>query len=412
MKYIYFIAIFAISFLSGEEFALKNGLKVAFEKNLGDDEISILMIAKGGYGQVPVQDQVAARVASEVVWEAGFGDMNSDQTSNYLYVNSADLVIDTYPFYRKVEATAYMENLENVFGIIKNIFTKPRLNDLDGALTSLLKGYDPSVSDVEETFEDRIKSINTRDFPPFRPLTKAEVEKVDLKKVEDFYKMAFSNPSEFVIVIVGDFDEASTKDILEKTIGSIPAKPSAFKPLAKWPLFPEGITRKTINKISRGEPSSRITFPLNFTFNEENLYQLEYVSEVIEAHMRDKLKNLITVIDVGYELPFYPYSNAVWLSIQLQDKNDELCKAVLEQLKGMLKKGPDEQDLRRAFEQMEHSNDYWKHDNAYLASRDSNSLLWGWPIKDRKTTPLSASVVKNNLNSWINLENYSKIYSK
>lgn len=412
MKYIFFIAIFSMSVLSGVEFKLKNGLQVAFEKNYGDDEISILMVAKGGYGQVPVQDQVAARVASEVVWEAGFGDMNSDQISNYLYENSADLVIDSYPFYRKIEAIAYEESLENVFEVIKNIFSKPRLGELSGALASLLKGYDPAVSNVEETFEDRIKLINTRDFPPFRPLTKTDLANVDLKKVEDFYKKAFSNPSEFVLVIVGDFDENKTKEILEKTVGSIAAKPSAFKPLAKWPAFPEGITKKTISKVSRGESSSRITFPLNFIFNEENLYQLEYISEVIEAHMRDKLKDSITVIDVGYELPFYPYYNAVWLSIQLQDKNDLLCKKVIEELRNMLKNGPDEQDLRRAYDQMTQSNEYWKLDNAYLASRDSNSLMWGWPIKERKTTPLSASLVKNNLNSWINLENYSKIYAK
>lgn len=412
MKHVFFIAIFSMSVLSGVEFKLKNGLQVAFEKNYGDDEISILMMAKGGYGQVPVQDQVAARVASEVVWEAGFGDMNSDQISNYLYENSADLIIDSYPFYRKIEAIAYEESLENVFGVIKNIFNKPRLSELNGALASLLKGYDPAASNVEETFEDRIKLINTRDFPPFRPLTKSDLANVDLKKVEDFYKKAFSNPSEFVLVIVGDFDENKTKEILEKTVGSIAAKPSAFKPLSKWPAFPDGITKKTISKVSRGEPTSRITFPLNFTFNEENLYQLEYISEVIEAHMRDKLKDSITVIDVGYELPFYPYSNAVWLSIQLQDKNDVLCKKVIEELRNMLKNGPDEQDLRRAYDQMSQSNEYWKSDNAYLASRDSNSLIWGWPIKERKTTPLSASVVKNNLNSWINLENYSKIYAK
>ncbi|MFN4173651.1 MAG: hypothetical protein ACK4HV_00905, partial [Parachlamydiaceae bacterium] len=118
MKYIIFSALFAISLLSGEEFALKNGLKVAFEKNLADEEISILMIAKGGYGQIPIQDQVAARVASEVVWEAGFGDKNSDQISNFLYANTFDLLIDTYPFYRKIEASAYNDNLEVLFMLI------------------------------------------------------------------------------------------------------------------------------------------------------------------------------------------------------------------------------------------------------------------------------------------------------
>ena len=78
----------------------------------------------------------------------------------------------------------------------------------------------------------------------------------------------------------------------------------------------------------------------------------------------------------------------------------------------MLKNGPDENDLRRAYEQIVHSNEYWKQDNAYLASRDSNQLLWGLPIKERKPSPLSASVVKTNLNSWINLQNYSKVYAK
>lgn len=412
MKYIIFSALFAISLLSGEEFALKNGLKVAFEKNLADEEISILMIAKGGYGQIPIQDQVAARVASEVVWEAGFGDKNSDQISNFLYANTFDLLIDTYPFYRKIEASAYNDNLEVLFMLIKDIFTKPRLDDLKVALSHLLKGFDPGASDAEETFEDRIKSINTRDFPPFRPITKKEVEKVDLAKVEAFYKMAFSNPSEFVLVVVGDFDETQLKAILENTLGTIPAQPSAFRPLAKWPSFPDGITKKTISKGSRGEPITRLTFPLNFTFNEENLYQLEYVSETIEAHMREKLKTTLNVVDVGYELPFYPYTHSVWLSIQIQDKNDEAYKAVIDELKNMLKNGPDENDLRRAYEQIVHSNEYWKQDNAYLASRDSNQLLWGLPIKERKPSPLSASVVKTNLNSWINLQNYSKVYAK
>lgn len=417
MNKLLFLPLIFIATLFCEQFTLSNGLKVVLIENSSEDDVLFAMVKKGGFSVLPADEQPAGRVASEVVWEGGFNGLTSDQISNTLYDFDADLVPDILPFARKIEGSTSVEGLEEIVGLIRDIFTKPNLSNLRKGKANLLKTYDPIKNEVSENFDNFVKLTNTNHFAPFIPLTRRQVEEANLDVIKSIFQESFSDLNGFVLVMVGPFKSTDLRSLIETHLGSISGKNTTlFDQKPNFPSFPSGITIKSTKSNSRIEQLTRLSFPLNIEFTEANLYKLEYICEVIEAHLRDKVKtDKFPSIDVGYELPFYPYTDAVWLSIQAP-LNDNLSKEFTDILVGELaklqKEGPSESSLRKAFEQIEYSKDFWEGNSEYLIGRTINASLWGWDPKPVKPRPLAASVVKKDLNDWIDLNHYSKISTK
>lgn len=404
-----------------ESFKLKNGLQVVLRPNYeSEDEVAFAMMAKGGFSVLPESEQVSGRVSADVVWEAGFNGLNADQISNLLYEDYSEMVIGIDPFSRKIEGSTYEEGLLTCIKLIRNIFTKPDLDRVESAFKALEPSYNPEVTDEDLTFDAQVKLINTQNYPPFKPICKKDLKNVDLKVLSQFFKEAFSHLDEFVIVVAGDFKPENVRPWFEKHLGDITSEaPSLFK-LPVFPRFPEGITTKQVQLKNRLVQATRLSFPLDFVFSEKHVNELEYTCEVIEARLR-KLKSpnwLSSGIDVGYELPFYPYTSAVWLSIQMHVSNaysEELSQAILKEISNLIETGPTEDELKKALDQVTRSDEFWQRDNTYLSGELINLLLWGWDVKslDRHNhTVYSRNTVQNRLKEWVNLNHYSKISTK
>ncbi len=404
-----------------EAYKLQNGLQIVLRPNLeNEDEVAFAMMAKGGFSALPESEQISGRVASDIVWESGFNGQSADKISNILYDDYSEMVLSIDPFARKIEGSTYEEGLLTCVKLIQDIFTKPNLNQVDEAFTRLKPTYNPEISDEDLNFDAQVNLINTNDFPPFKPISRKDLNQVDLKVASQFFKSAFSHPENFVLVITGDFDPDNVRPWLDKYLGEIPNEGKNIFLPPQMPLFPKGITTREVQLKNRGVQVTRLTLPLDFQFSEKHIHELEYICEVIEARLR-KLKSenwLPSGIDVGYQLPFYPYTDSTWLSIQMHVPNrysDELTKQVLKEIAKLIETGPTEDELSKALSQVQRSDDFWQKDNNYLTGELMNLFLWGWDLNslERHHHPVfSVQGVQVKLKEWIHLNNYSKISTK
>lgn len=424
MKYFIGMLLLVMPLFSSEvsESTLKNGMKVVLKpSHTGEEEVLIQLIAKGGFASLPTDKQVSGRVASDIVWEVGLDGLTSEQISAKLYEASSDLQASIQPLYRKIEGSCWKDSTKIPLEMIRLMFTEPKLSesDLKKGLVWLKHGFKADSSDVEMNLDIQSKLLNSDNWPPFLPLTAQDLNRVDLDVVRSFYKRSFSNPAEFLCVIVGDFDRTTLLHEISETLEKIPPSYTTFFASPTFPPFPQGIRKLTLVQRGRTTSFCRFTFPVLQKIDVDTFSQLEACARILEVHLRTHIKNdkkQTMGLDVSYELPFYPFLDAAWLTIHFfapADKIESFAAQVLQEFKVILEEGPSEIELDTASRQIVWTDEYWQQDDAYWLLRLSNTYLWNWDPKllqkSDKPATFSPSEAKKMIQSFLSLDNYTRI---
>ncbi|CRX38154.1 insulinase family protein [Estrella lausannensis] len=328
------------------EMQLSNGMRVILKQVAADeDELEIRLIAQGGWTSFIKQEKANARIATDVLWESGFGKLSPDQISSLMWRNSVELTNDIYPFSRTIEGSASEEGVETLFKMINWLFTEPQFTEEGYAqaksyLTDTLK-FQPY--DANRMFDYLSKSLNTAYYKGFRQLSIQTLKaKTDLAGVKEAYEKSFGDPGEFIAIITGSFEQEEIVSLVKRYLATIPLQlKNRFLMTAKEngaPQFPSGVTRVEVPSLQLGptETLTRITFPLKTKISETNFKKLFLLSKLIDRRLekvfksRDSRSNNQTY--VSYDFPFYPYIDETWITIQLRGREGtpETSPALLE----------------------------------------------------------------------------------
>ncbi len=405
------------------EFTLPNGLTVLMKPiNNEDNEIVVRMAAKHGHSSFSAEKRVAARISTEVVWGSGVGFQNVDQIAWDLYQHCLDFYLTVDPARRSIEAEGSPEAAETLFKYFNLLFTQPRFEQaaLDDVIRRYSKAGDERCYDEDSCFEKKYLLLNTNNYPSFKCLKKEYVEAVLLSDVEEAYRALFSDPSEFVCLVSGNFDPAKIKGIIEKYLGAIPVKQVKKDWKLEEPLlFPKGISVKYIKQRNRTESMTRITFPLQQEISERNFPQLELTVQSMEEKFRREFKERLGStqgIDVAYEFPLYPMADLGWVVVQFRAQESDTPKLIgiiLDNLKEIQRKGIEERDITKARFQKKRANEFWARDRDYWNVVLTNYYFWGWGLSSLISSFDEEAVqngdVSRGVKEFISLDSYTVI---
>ena len=405
--------------LAADTYRLDNGMKVVLMPMEADDEVYFELSAKGGFAQLPPEEQAAGRISADVIWEAGLDGFSSEELSAKLYEASVEITPEVSPLFRRIEGSGWKGGLDTLLEISTLMFKDPKLNEeaVKKGLNRVAKKFRREEGLKDLHFETQSHLLNTQNWPPFKPLTHEALKEISWKNVASFYQKAFSSPEEFVLVIVGDFEMEETKKAVQKTLGAIPKKPSDFfKTPPKFPAFPQKPKMLKIVQKGRIDAFSRITFPVTLQLTPETRKELAFLCKVIEAALKKELRNergAMHGIDVSYELPFFPYVSSAWVIIQFHANPGDikkLSKTIENRLKS-LKITPEAiQDVEN---EMENYESFWENMPSVKISQLSNVLLFGWSSKEAKTwdTPpqIGTEKLQKLKDELINFEEYTEL---
>lgn len=406
-------------------FKLKNGMEVVLKYNdFDEEEVLIQLVAKGGYAEVPPEETASARVSADLAWEAGFGPYNGDQFSNKLYNYSLEMTIQIHPYFRKIDGAAETDSLENWLHMAKMIFTEPNLSLIayQNAVKVLQKPENHFTGELE-TDEEALKLLNTNNFAPFKPLRKLGLSQIDVQKARDFFLQSFSNPGDFICIIVGNFDKDKTRIQVEETLGSIPEKPSRLSRIQPiFPSFPQNNPSKLLFTKNRGDSVTYLTFPVLVKIGENNIEELELTNNLIQVVLRQFFNEQTSKsqgLDVSYEFPFYPFLDNPWITIKFHspyEDADTLAKQILDKLMEVKRKGVSSEVIQTALKQIDRSEEYWQRENSYWQAELANLTLWKWNYDLLKPeNPLSKTTPDEALkfiNLYLNTSSYTKLTTK
>lgn len=407
-----------------KELTLKNGLKVCLKPTVYEEESIVFQIfANGGYATFSLNDRPSAILAADIVWESGIGNQTGDQLSFDLYQNSIEMTTKIQPFDRQIEGTCPTESFELCLKTVNLVFTEPKF-DKEAMKRSIAKSRQQiRIKERESELGSReaFLKVNTQNWDVLEPLTLTDLDYINLSKVEKFFRQAFSNPAEFVCVVVGDFNPDDIQPLIEKHLGSIPSTSSSnsyFKE-ASLPAFPSGITKKEMKGFHRyKQPLTRLTFPTLINIDETSTQSLYNVCVLLKSRLLPLFsdKQAITrKLEVSYEFPFFPKLDVAWITIQFSanpQEIDGLTKQILTSLEQLKKNGPTEQEF------IDLKNDHREDDieieeNTYLLSLISNYYRAHWNLEKLfqkyDMSKLEKNIVENELDRYLKLDQYSTV---
>lgn len=355
------------------EFKLENGMTVILKKsNFEGEEVLIRLSAKGGYAVLPAEDKLSGEMASLAAWESGMDNYTSAEFSRHLYKNSTDYSVTITPYSRCLEGKVCKYGVKEFLRIVNLQFTKPNFSKggFETALSKLKKKH------TFKTFDESHLLFNT-------VALNTQTHKADYTVSKAFFEKSFKDPSEFICVIVGDFDENEIRNHLQEHLASIPKGEGNVQKLQFSNDIPLGAA-KTITHQNRADTMARFTYPLQIPLTDDNIFSVWASCKSLQIRLKKELSKKfegLVHVNVGYEIPFHPYLEQCWLTIHLvsDTKVAEGAKTlVLTELNRLLSMGPTDEEVLAMKQKFEKEVSFFSNDNPSWVCALSQFYLLNW----------------------------------
>jgi zinc protease len=214
-------------FLDPVQLTFPNGAIVVLNQTeIVKDSVSMAASSPGGISIVPDDKVWDAFASTTVMTTGGLGELDAVEVQQVL----ADSTAQVTPYIGDVDegftGSSSSDDLEQMFQIIHLLMTRPRADQV--ALDSWVSSVQPYVDDptTDPDLAGNIALYQARygdDVRYTQVPTAEQFAAVDLADVSAVFSERFSNASDWVFALSGDFSIKTATDFARRYIGSLPA---------------------------------------------------------------------------------------------------------------------------------------------------------------------------------------------
>ena len=374
------------------EWELANGVRVVLKPtDFQDDQVLLGALSPGGGGRVSDDEYLSAMMAAPVASMSGFGPFSMTELQKKL----AGKAVMVSPWISEGEegfqGQASPSDLETLFQLVYLEFTAPRVDS--AAFQSLKSRYSAILTNrgasPEAVFTDTI-SVTMADYHPrARPLSPELLDELDLGVAMATYRDRFADASDFTFVLLGSFDIAGVRPLVQRYLGGLPSTGRVEE--RAWVDMdpPPGVIEKTVRKGTEPKASAHIRYTGPAEYSDAAAETMSLMVEVLRIRLRDVLRE-----DMGgtYGVqirgslergPDEEYDVGIQFGTD-PDRVEELTAAVATELERLRADGPTPDEMqkvreirRRAMEVNRERNEYWLSQlyERYRFDEDPRSIL-------------------------------------
>ena len=346
--------------LGTTEWTLKNGVKVVVKPTtFKADEVQIQMVSQAGISCLSDEDYNTGKYLSLVTSQMGLSKFSATELRKQLSGKSASTAVAPDDYTTAVYGNGSPKDLETILQLLYLRFTDPRFNEDD--FNTVLGQYISYVENITTNPDyvassEQLKSLYGNN--PRRQQISTEVLKsINFDRVAPIYRQLLSNAADFTVYIVGNVDLATLKPLVEKYIGSLPAKK---KKLTK--RVDDGVryaTGEVINDFKAPMQQPKVSVCRFYTgdieFNLENTVTATFLKDILRSRYTTSIreeKGGTYGVSVGCSVAPY-YTPTYQFAIQFDTNEtmaDELSEIVVAEIKELAANGPKAEDLNKVRE--------------------------------------------------------------
>ena len=275
------------------EWTLSNGVRVILKPtDFEAEQVAITGDSPGGLAVADMKLYPHARFAEDVVGIGGVGELDDDALGKVLTGKQVAVSASIEETTESIDGSAGTRDLETMFQLLHLRMTAPRK---DAEAFAVWK------ANMSEQLENRMRSpevkysIESQEAlykgnPRRTAAVPADIAKVDLDKAIAFYKDRFGDASDFTFTIVGAFDIAKVKPLVETYLASLPAKGRKEKEKDLGIKRVTGVVKKQWTLGSEDKATVSIQFHGAQPWTRDNDRDMFIVSQVVSMRLREILR--------------------------------------------------------------------------------------------------------------------------
>lgn len=401
---------------------LSNGATVVLKNtNFKNDELLFRAFSKGGHSLVKEADYYSAMYAAQLVAQSGAGDFSAIELGNMLKGKNTSLTPYISLYSEGMNGNTIPKETETLLQLIHLYFTRPRKdrNAFESFKTRQKQVYANLSANPQIYFGAAFQKLMVQNHPRGGGLPRQEdFDKINPDRSIELYKERFANAADFTFFFVGAYDEQTIGALIEKYIGSLPAKPQKenYKDLGIRP--PSGKTDKVINRGTDPKSLVAMVFTAPAAYTLKDAYLLNSLGELMTIKLTEQLreeKSGVSGVNVTGNINRMPvpYSSFNITFPCAPENADTLAKASVEELKKIIRFGVSADDLVKIKEQQTRKlevdmrlNSFWMNNlyDAWFYGTNPHDML----NKQKLIESLSAKMMQDAARKYINPNSFIK----
>ncbi|MBR4919849.1 MAG: insulinase family protein [Prevotella sp.] len=209
-----------------KELTLSNGATVILKKtDFKDDEVQMEAFAKGGKSLYGPADYTNLKVFDAVIGYSGLGNFSSTELTKALAGKevNADLSLANSRQYLTAHSTP--KDIETMMQMTYLYFTAVKKDEkqFQNLMTNLEMTLKNKSLSPDAVFSDSLAATMYSHNPRFNNINVEDLKDINYDRILEIAKERYQNAGQFTFVIVGNFDEATIRPLVEQYIASLPA---------------------------------------------------------------------------------------------------------------------------------------------------------------------------------------------
>ncbi|MEO6774397.1 MAG: insulinase family protein [Kofleriaceae bacterium] len=388
------------------EWTLSNGAHVILKPaDFEKDQVGFTGDSPGGTATVKDADFNNARFAASVAQVGGVGDYDADTLTKIL----AGKTVSVNPVIGEVteglNGSASTKDLETMFQLAYLRMTAPRKDEeqfkvwqANNAEQLANEARSPEFQFYKQSQEAEYKGNLRRALP--RP---EDFAKIDLDKALAFYKDRMGDVADWNFVIVGDFDLAKIRPMVETYLASLPSKGRHEKEKDLGIRKVRGVVKKVFDLGIEPKAAVKLDFHGDETWSMDKERDVYALGQVLSNYLREDLREdkggVYGVGAFGY-VARSPHQERSF-SIQFgcaPERVDELVKATHDDLAAMMKNGVDAEHLDKIKQIYTRSRETDLRTNRFWSQRLVQAFRFGDDPDDiPNTSKMLARMTSDNI---------------
>ncbi len=407
-----------IDALDATELTLSNGIRVVLKQTtFKNDQVLFSSFSKGGYSLASDDDYNSAEEA-EIISQSGVGEFNPSQLNKLLAGNTARVGSYIDDLYQGYGGSSSPKDLESAFQLVYAYATTPRKdmdifnkNISDSRVVIANKNANPNA-----VFSDTIQSVLSSHHKRSLPTTLTDLDKISLDKAFAFYKDRFADNGEQVFVIIGAFDMAKIKPLIETYLASLPSLGKKQNFVDNGIRPPKGKIEKTVYKGLEDKAAVQLYFHGDYVYNMDNNIQLDAVKAALEIKILERLREKESGVyspNVGLSIEKYPNAHYyITISFSCATANvEKLIAASLDEISKIKSSGVSGDDISKFKSEELRQYELSLRDNGYWLGYISNRIKYGDDLGQNKIYVQKVNAVtvessKAAAQQYLNEDNY------
>lgn len=215
-----------------KELTLSNGVKVILKQtDYKKDQVLLSAEGFGGSSLYGEADFTNLKVFDDVIEASGLGNFSHKELEKALAGKIAGASMSLSMTRQEINGSSTPNDVETLLQLVYLYFTK--INKDQESFDNLMKTYEISLKNKalspENAFSDSVNVTMNCHNPRFASLTTADLPNVNYDRVLQIARELTSNAAAYTFTIVGNFDEATLRPLLEQYVASLPVQKKIVK---------------------------------------------------------------------------------------------------------------------------------------------------------------------------------------